>query len=401
MSTKALAMFQANAIPAHIASFVETESNIAERQTTPSLSYGGKNWTVSLNGEATKMMKKDADGDEVPLSVMRVVILGYAPRRGRAYYPGAYDKDKPGTPECWSDDGEKPNASITDVSFDGWTGKCKDCPMAAKGSRITDSGAKSTACTQHRMLAVVPANDLNFTPLRLKLAITSDYDGKSPDLEAAGWFAFSNYTDMLRKQGIMHTGALVTKMKFDPDTDYPKVIFSPDKWLSAEQIAVIGPISKSDAVKSLLSGTWTPAGADGKQIEGEVAETPVATTKPVKPKALPTKTEEEVAAEAKAARKAAKLKAAQEAADAAAKAAAAAADDDDDEQPVLPSTKAAAADDDDDDDVVLPAPAKAAAKPKAAPAKAAAKPKEAAAPVSTADINASTAAVLADWEDEE
>jgi hypothetical protein len=265
------------AIPAHIASFFGEESNIEDRQTVPSLSYEGKVWTVSANGDKRKLTKVNDDGDEEAVGTMRVVILDYAKRRGRALYEGAYDPAKPGKPTCWSEDGIRPHASVEAKQHT----TCEGCPMSIKGSKVNDNGKAVTACSQHRMLAIVPANKLDFTPLRLKLSITSDWDGQSPDLEAQGWFAFSNFTSYLQKKGASHTAAFVTKMRFDPNVTWPKVMFAHDRWLTDTELAAVKPIVKSDAVKSLLAGTWTATGVDGEKIDEVVAEPVKAKVKPV------------------------------------------------------------------------------------------------------------------------
>jgi hypothetical protein len=128
------------------------------------------------------------------------------------------------------------------------------------------------------MVAVVPANKLDFTPLQLKLAITSDWDGQSPDLEAQGWFAFGNFISYLQKkshtalQKKSHTAAFVTKMRFDPNVTWPKVIFAHDRRLTDAELAVIRPIVKSDEVKGLLAGMWTPTGADGVKPVGLLSD---------------------------------------------------------------------------------------------------------------------------------
>jgi len=101
-------------VPAHVAKFFREESNIADRMTVPSLGLTGKVWTISVNGEKTKLMRKDAEGDETPVGVFRVVILDYAKKRGRTYYEGAYDPTKEAPPACWSDDGVTPDASIAE-----------------------------------------------------------------------------------------------------------------------------------------------------------------------------------------------------------------------------------------------------------------------------------------------
>lgn len=266
--SNALSLFDspAFAIPAHLQD-LNDEGNIADRQTTPSLSYEGKVWTISVNGEKTKLMKRDADGDEMPVAVMRVVVLDYNQRKGRSYYEGAYDPSKASQPLCWSDDGIAPNAAVKEPKC----ATCEACPMAVKGSKVTEQGKAISACSQHRMLAVVPANRMDMEPLRLKLAVTSDYD-KENELEAQGWFAFQQYRDFLKARGINHTAMLVTKMRFDPNTAYPKVLFSPDRWVEADEKPIINPKAKSDEVKKLLSGTWTPAGVDGKKLVGDTED---------------------------------------------------------------------------------------------------------------------------------
>ena len=334
-------------LPAEMAAFFEEQTNIPPKQTTPTLSFGGKTWAISLNGEATKLVRKNEDGDEVPVSIFRGIILDWNKRRGRAYYDGPYDPAKPGVPACWSDDGVTPSEDVKEPQC----AKCADCPMAVKGSKITEQAKASVACSEHRMVVVVPASKPDFEPLRLKLPITSDYDGQSPEHEAAGWFAFKNYMDLLRARGVDHSAKLVTKMKFDPNKEYPKVLFSVDKWVEPAVLKNLIPVIQSDTVKNLLSGTWTPAGADGEKVEGatgkSVLDKPIDQEAAAKAAAFKTARE----AEDKAAKAAAKAeaKAKREAAEAAAK---------------LTAAKKAVYDDE-EGDVVLPGVAKTASGPKA------------------------------------
>jgi hypothetical protein len=274
-----LAVFDPKAgAPAHVAHFFDDAgTNIAPRTTVPSLSPEGKTWTISLNGQKTKLQRRNTDGDLEPLPIFKGVILDYAKQRGRAYYEGEYDPANVSAPVCWSDDGVAPDASLPGPFAAGTavepgssrkiSAACANCPMAVKGSKVIPGTNKAvTACSQHRMLALVPDPALglkDIPPLRLKIAMTSDWDKQSPDQEQQGWLAFSNYVDWLVARGVKHTAALVTKMKFDPEAAYPKIFFSAERYLEANELAVIGPQSKTDEVKKLLGGTWTPAGVDG------------------------------------------------------------------------------------------------------------------------------------------
>ncbi len=397
--------------PAHIAQFQEQEGNIEERGQIPALGYEGKVWQIALNGEKTKLMRRNQDGDMEPVGVFRVVVLDYAKRRGRNYYEGTYDPNKVAAPLCWSDDGITPDASVPTVSRQH--SKCEGCPKSVKGSKVSDNGKESAACAQHRMLAVVPANKLDFEPLRLKIAITSDWDKQSPELAAEGWFGFQNYLDFLMKKGVTHTAGLVTKMRFDAGQAYPKIMFSPDRWLEPSELVTVTPITKSEKVANLLAGTFTSNGVDAV-----VKDDPVDTSEEAKNGAeaalvaavLAKKAADDKAAAEKAAK--AQEKAAEKAAAKAAKEAEAKKlegvkfieqpkDMGEDDTITLPGVNAPAAPE------VSPAAAKkaallaqlAAAEKEEAEAEAAAKAKDVTPPktAATSEVPADVAALLSDW----
>lgn len=241
-------------MPAHIAAAMAdpNNSNIADKASTPTLSPAGQKWTIILNGEKTPMVRRNSEGDEEPVQVFRATVLDYAKSRGRSYYGGAYNPDEIKAPDCWSNDGKLPDASIKMPQ----SKKCEGCPMSKKGSKISENNKATVACSSHLMLAVVPASKLDFTPLRLKLAITSIWDKDGTEEQAKGWYAWDQYVDFLRSRNVKNTGMLVTKIKFDLATDYPKMLFSAAGWFDTEQSAKIIDLQKSDDVKQLLSRAW-------------------------------------------------------------------------------------------------------------------------------------------------
>lgn len=259
MTSNALSIFDPANVPAHIVKFNEENSNIGEKSTVDSLTYKGKIWTVAISGKKTPLLKKNDDGEDEPRTTIPIVILDYNKRRGRSYYSGGYVDDKPVIPDCWSPDGITPDPTSTGLQSD----KCATCKMAVKGSKTTESGAQTTACSQYRMVAVQLYRNWASPPLRLRLAITSDYDAKNTKEQAAGWYAFQQLTDLLRSRGVKHTAGIIVRAKFDMTVPYPKVLFSPVGWLTEEEVETVAPISESDAVKALLSPTFTPNGADG------------------------------------------------------------------------------------------------------------------------------------------
>lgn len=247
------------ALPAHIAEALGgLGSNIPDRNTVPSLSYEGKTWQIIKDGNRTKLQAQNADGDMLPIPIMRAVILNFNADRGRSYYEGTYNPAQSTAPKCWSPDGKAPDASVKEKV----SSACNGCPMSVKGSRVAD-GREMVACSQHRMIAVAPAFDIGGDPLRLKIAVTSDYD---KEVVEHGWFAFRQYVDYLKSRGVTHTALAVTKIKFDPNTAFPKLLFSLDRLLEAGEVAQAVSATQNPKVAELLAEKWTAAGSAGTPI---------------------------------------------------------------------------------------------------------------------------------------
>ena len=248
------------ALPAYLADALgELGTNIQDRQTVPTLSYEGKVWQVIKDGNRTKLQTQNGDGDMVPVPIMRVVVLNYNGDRGRAYYEGTYNPAASAAPLCWSADGKAPDASVKDKK----SPLCAGCPMSIKGSKVQD-GKEMVACSSHRMLAVAPAFALAEDPLRLKIAVTSDYD---KEVVEHGWFAFRQYADFLKARGITHTALVVTKIKFDMQAQYPKLLFALDRVLSPDEIRLITVATANPKVAELLAEKWTAAGSAGTLVD--------------------------------------------------------------------------------------------------------------------------------------
>lgn len=262
-TTTAIAQWDPNsgtALPAYLADAIgELGTNIPDRNTVPSLSIEGKVWTVIKDGNKNKLQHDNADGDKVPVPVMRVVLLALNADRGRSYYEGTYNPAASAPPKCWSPDGKAPDASVKEKQ----SALCVSCPQSVKGSKVQD-GKEMVACSSHRMLAVAPAFDIAADPLRLKLPVTSDYD---KDIVEHGWYALRQYVDWLKSRGLTHTALVVTKMKFDTNTAYPKVLFALDRPLTPEEMVQMKAALANPKVAELLAEKWTAAGSAGTPID--------------------------------------------------------------------------------------------------------------------------------------
>jgi hypothetical protein len=257
MANNALAIFEGGALPAHVMDANAT-ANIVPRAGVNSLSIEGKVFTINMDGKKTKLLRKDEDGEEQPVQIFTGIILDYTKKRGREYYKGAYDPKVISIPDCWSEDGVKPEDDVP-VKM---SATCAACPMAKKNSVVKDDGKGAVACGQFRKIALIPAAQIGaFPPLRLKIKITSDYDKTGAEKNAAtGWYAFQQYLDLLVSKNVLHTSTLPTKIKFDTSVAYPKLLFSPGKsWVPADVWSeTIKPLAASDEVAALLADSYHP-----------------------------------------------------------------------------------------------------------------------------------------------
>jgi hypothetical protein len=177
------------------------------------ISIRGKRFRLVVNGE--EITKSNADA-------MNIVVVNGTRYVSRKYYAGAYVPGEAAPPDCWSNDGEKPDASIETPKHSN----CQDCPMNIKGS----GQGESRACRFEKRLAVVLADDIGGSVYQLLLPSKS-YFGKSDNTNA---MPFEQYAKYVASQGY-NINMIVTEMKMDEDSDQPQLTFRATGFLTREQ----------------------------------------------------------------------------------------------------------------------------------------------------------------------
>ena len=261
------------------------EDNVIVREQIPQISFRGKVWRLIVQGKE-EVVKNPVDGE--PVGAIQVVILDYNKARSRAYYEGDFEEGKNRAPVCWSNDGKVPDANVPDKQ----SVTCDGCEWSKKGSKIAN-GKEVTACSQYKRAVVVPATNPDFMPLLLKIPQTSIWDKDNAENEAKNLYAFDQYMDMLKRHGIMHTGKVVTRIKFDHRQAYPKLLFKADCPLPAElKPSILAQIAKKDELTALLNtmpdlsgGGASAAPAPEEFAEPVAAAVTAAPTAPVAPAA--------------------------------------------------------------------------------------------------------------------
>jgi hypothetical protein len=203
----------------------------------PLISFRGKTWRVRKGGEESNYV--DADGDAV--QSIEVVILRANPRPSKLYYDKAYVEGDATPPKCWSADGIKPDKGVPEPQ----SKTCQSCPHNEWGSKITPQGTKTRACSDSRRLAV---------------AFLHEIEEKGEDahklllrVPAASLNPLKDYAEkVLAPKGALYF-AVVTKIGFDVNAQFPKLTFKALRFLTDEEAEIVVKLREDEEVHRILA----------------------------------------------------------------------------------------------------------------------------------------------------
>lgn len=210
---------------------------------------------ISVRGGVFRMM---VNGEEIAKNenrAMNVVIVNGNPHVSRQFYASAYVAGEASAPDCWSNDGIKPDASIEAPQ----NSTCDGCPQNIKGS----GQGESRACRYQQRLAVVLEGDIGGDVFQLSLAPTSIFGRGDIDK-----MPFQQYAKYVGSQG-KNINTLVTEMRFDSDSATPKLVFKPVRFLKRDEWEIAKEKGNSPAAKSAV--IQTPAQTDGAKPKAVAA----------------------------------------------------------------------------------------------------------------------------------
>jgi len=241
-----IAIFNGAAVPAFA-------RNNALSETAKALlggSVGNTTKRISIKGGVFRLVAGGKEVASIEDRHLDVVIVKAAPKVSRIFYAGTYDKDAAAAaPDCWSNDGEKPDASAANKQ----SATCMSCPQNVAGS----GQGNSRACRYQQRLAVVLANDPTGDVLQLTLPATSIFGKEEGDKRPLQ--AFVRYLAVQNPP--INPEQIVTRMKFDTRAEAPKLHFAPVRWLTEEEYESVKEQSESeDAARAV---NVTAAQADG------------------------------------------------------------------------------------------------------------------------------------------
>lgn len=208
-----------NSVPAHLREHSSNDDlSGGVSSGYPIVSIKGKRFSVSADG-ARKVLMSPND-DETPASYIDVVVVKANKHLSKVFYKDGYTEGDATKPDCYSNDGLAPAHDVEKPQCHS----CDVCPMNVWGSKITDSGAKTKACSDSRRLAIATPSRLD-RPMLLRIP-------------AGSLKELASYARGLAERGAPYHG-VVTRIKFDDTVAHPRLTFKPVAWLSPEQFAEV------------------------------------------------------------------------------------------------------------------------------------------------------------------
>lgn len=255
-------------LPAHLAKRIGKGQDVVAANLSSGLSSGPTFARISIKSSRFRLIE---DGAETVLNeaVLKAAIVNAGPGLAKTYYATEWDPDAdPSGPDCFSMDGVRPDSSVAEPICD----LCAKCPKGAWGSKTMPNGKKAKACTDHKRLAVVAAEDPEGTVYLLQVTPS-----------ALG--GLNQYHKELSRHGVS-PNMVITNIGFDPKASYPKLMFSYGGFLDEEAYNTVADRVQSDEVLEIIGMQPQQAAApvvedeDEDEDVQEVIAEPVETPKP-------------------------------------------------------------------------------------------------------------------------
>jgi len=210
------------------------------------------NKRISIKGGVFRLLAGGKEVAAIDDRHLEVVIVKAAPKLSRIFYAAQYDAENIVPPDCWSNDGEHPDASAQNRQAE----TCMACPQNIAGSGQNNS----RACRFQQRLAVVLADNIAGDVMQLTLPATSVFGKEEGDKRALQ--AYARYLAVQNPP--VNPEQIVTEMRFDTKAESPKLFFKPVRWLNDEenevakeqaastvaQRAIVMTVAQSDGVKN-------------------------------------------------------------------------------------------------------------------------------------------------------
>lgn len=256
-----VSLFSANMtnVPAHL-------RDIELDEQTKKLAGGSGGLRISIKGGVWRMLN---DGEEIQKNedrALNVIVVASSPDTARTFYKGTWVEGESSPPVCWSLNGTAPEAEVPEKQ----SKLCVSCPQ-----NIAGSGQEgSRACRYSRSLAVALENDIEGKVFKIQLPAQSLFgkiENNVAPLQAYG------------KQLVAHNtpiSAVVTEMRFDTSSATPKLGFKAVRYLTSEEYEIAKSQGQSPAaIEATKTTAYAQDNGGSNDALGITGTSPVAEAK--------------------------------------------------------------------------------------------------------------------------
>ena len=235
--------------PSNVPSFVRNHELSETAKALTGGGVGNSTQRISIKGGVFRLLAGGKEIAAIDERFLDVIIVKAAPKVSRIFYAKSYDGDNITGPDCWSNDGDRPDASAENKQ----AASCMSCPQNIAGS----GQGNSRACRYQQRLAVVLENNIEGAVLQLTLPATSVFGKEDGDKRPLQAFA----RNLALQNPPISPEMVVTRMKFDTKAEAPKLHFAPNRWLTPEEYEIVKAQGESDDAKRAV--VMTVAASDG------------------------------------------------------------------------------------------------------------------------------------------
>lgn len=231
-------------LPAHLLDFGSFSADLNSGITGGIKTGGGAHPRINIKGSKWRIEEDGVEELHNELT-LDVIIVNANRNMSKVFYAGKYNPQATEfkAPDCYSDNGVGPSSQAESPQCN----TCQLCPNNAWGSKVNELGNKTKACSDFKKIAVVLADDpeRNVYELRIPSASLQDFN--------------KIMTNVVNKK--VPIPALIFQLSFDPNVDYPKVVFKPTKYVDEFQKQAVLDWIKSDEAKKAVGANDTPQAA--------------------------------------------------------------------------------------------------------------------------------------------
>jgi len=220
---------------------------------------------IRIRGSRWRLSTGKGEEHTVPGNEIDVVILRSPSFASRAYYKGYKQGQKGERPICSSLQGKRPDADVENKQSD----LCDTCKR--NQTYTNDKGIKVRDCSNGKRLAVLPWID--WTQALLGKPLIRPCLLRIP---GASLQALKAYGEELGRAGMPYYG-LLTRLSFDPEMEYPKIIFNynTEVQLDDDSTALIDEMRETADARSITGET----GSSVREVDHDEEDEPKAEVK--------------------------------------------------------------------------------------------------------------------------